>query len=107
VAGQIADHAAGDLELAVVEQLEQEHSQQVVVGRADRDRGRGAQARAEIREPDRPGGDRPARGQQQMPAALGDPIVELQQPQLVRDRLGRIENGGRRREVVGGQRGRI
>jgi hypothetical protein len=107
VTNQIADHPFGDLELSVVEQLEQERRQQVVVGRSDRDRGRRAQARGEIRQADRPGGDRPARGQQQMPALLGQPIVQLQERHLVGDRLGRIEDGGARHEIGGRQGGRV
>ena len=55
MADQIADHGLGDHELAVGEQLDQQRRQQGVVGRADRDRRRGAQARGEVRQADRPG----------------------------------------------------
>jgi len=101
VADQIADHVLRDGELAVAEQLDQECCQQGVVGGPDRDRGRGAQAGGEVRQADRPGCDRPPRGEQQVPAVLAQPVVELQERHLVGDRLRRIEHAGAQRLTHG------
>src|SRR5918996_2995677 len=79
----IADHVLGDDELTIAEQLHQERAEQGLVRRADRDRRGGPQPRGEIGQRDRPLRHRPAGGEQDVAALLDQPVVELQQPDLI------------------------
>jgi hypothetical protein len=96
VPDEIADHALPDHQLPVTEQLDQHRAEERIVGRAERHRRGRAQPRREVRQRDPPGGDRPGRGQQQMPAPLLQVIVQVQEAEFVTEWLGRIEHPGER-----------
>jgi hypothetical protein len=95
---QVFDHGRLDLELPVVEELDEHRGDQRLVRRAQLDRRQRREARAQIRQSPRPARRRAPRRDQEVPAALDQQVVEMQQVAFggARQPLRAVEGAGAR-----------